>query len=133
MLRDEAYAFLEAGGNLESADMVLRMLRVALPAPGEHSAEPREGQALALLGAVGGMQAYRRALTDAPNAAAVARFLLYTRSYPDSVAASIEAVRGALQLADANPRASGPVLRLSRSRTCSRRAAGPARTSSSSR
>ncbi len=31
MLRDEAYAFLEAGGRFESADMVLRMLRVALP------------------------------------------------------------------------------------------------------
>ena len=33
MLRDEAYAFLDAGGRFEGADMVLRMLRVALPAP----------------------------------------------------------------------------------------------------
>ena len=48
------------------------------------------------------------------RAAAVASFLLYTRSYPDSVAASIDAVRDALELADANPRASEPVLRLSR-------------------
>jgi len=40
--------------------------------------------------------------------------MLYTRSYPDSVAASIDAVRGALELADANPRGSNPVLRLSR-------------------
>ena len=114
MLRDEAYAFLDAGGHFESADMVLRMLRVALPAPGERNAEPRDGQALALLAAVGGLQAYRRAVTAAPTAPAVASFLLYTRSYPDSVAASIEAVRAALELADANPRASGPVLRLSR-------------------
>ena len=114
MLRDEAYAFLDAGGRFESADMVLRMLRVALPAPGDKGAAPRDGQALALLGAVGGLQAFRRAGVAAPSAAAVASFLLYTRSYPDSVAASIDAVRSALSLADANPRASEPVLRLSR-------------------
>ena len=63
---------------------------------------------------VGGLQAFRRARASAPTAAAVARFLLYTRSYPDSVAASLDAVRDALELADANPRASAPVLRLSR-------------------
>jgi uncharacterized alpha-E superfamily protein len=114
MLRDDAYAFLDAGGRFESADMVLRMLRVALPAPGENGASPRDGQALALLGAVGGLQAFRRAGVAAPSATAVASFLLYTRSYPDSVAASIDAVRAALELADANPRASEPVLRLSR-------------------
>ncbi|MGA2758161.1 MAG: alpha-E domain-containing protein [Solirubrobacteraceae bacterium] len=115
MLRDDAYAFLDAGGRFESADMVLRMLRVALPAPGERPASsPRDGQALALLGAVGGLQAFRRAGAAAPTATAVANFLLYTRTYPDSVAASIDAVRSSLELADANPRASEPVLRLSR-------------------
>ena len=114
MLRDEAYAFLDAGGRFESADMVLRMLRVALPAHGERAASPRDGQALALLGAIGGLQAFRRARVAAPSAAAVASFMLYTRSYPDSVAASIDAVRNGLELADANPRSSGPVLRLSR-------------------
>ena len=114
MLRDEAYAFLDAGGRFEAADMVLRMLRVALPQPDGEGAARRDGQALALLGAVGGLQAFRRAAASAPTAAAVAGFLLYTRSYPDSVAASIEAVRDALELADANPRASEPVLRLSR-------------------
>jgi uncharacterized alpha-E superfamily protein len=114
MLRDEAYAFLDAGGRFESADMVLRMLRVALPQPGDHDAATRDGQALALLGAVGGLQAFRRAVAFAPTATAVANFLLYTRSYPDSVAASIDAVRDALALADANPRSSEPVLRLSR-------------------
>ena len=31
MLRDEGRAFLEAGGRIEQADMVLRMLRVAIP------------------------------------------------------------------------------------------------------
>jgi uncharacterized alpha-E superfamily protein len=114
MLRDDAYAFLDAGGRFESADMVLRMLRVALPPDGERSESPRDGQALALLGAVGGLQAFRRASAAAPSAAAVASFMLYTRSYPDSVAASIDAVRDALELADSNPRASDPVLRLSR-------------------
>lgn len=117
MLRDEAYAFLEAGGRFESADMVLRMLRVALP-PGtaaDGEASPiRDGQALALLQAVGGLQAYRRAAAAPPNAVPVARFLLFTKSYPDSVAASVDAVRWALSAADANPRASEPVLRLSR-------------------
>jgi len=114
MLRDEAYAFLDAGGRFESADMVLRMLRVALPRSSDEHAANQDGQALALLGAVGGLQAFRRALAAAPTSAAVASFLLYTRSYPDSVAASIDAVRSALELADANPRASEPVLRLSR-------------------
>jgi len=117
MLRDEAYAFLEAGGRFESADMVLRMLRVALP-PGhvvEGETSPiRDGQALALLQAVGGLQAYRRAVAAPPNAVPVARFLLFTRTYPDSVAASVDAVRQSLSDADANPRASEPVLRLSR-------------------
>jgi uncharacterized alpha-E superfamily protein len=117
MLRDEAYAFLEAGGRLESADMVLRMLRVALPPAGgelEDGSPRRDGQALALLQAVGGLQAYSRALAAPPDATPVARFLLFTRSYPDSVAASVEAVRIALSAADAAPRASEPVLRLSR-------------------
>jgi uncharacterized alpha-E superfamily protein len=119
MLRDEAHAFLEAGGRFESADMVLRMLRVALPPPedgdGTEAESPRrDGQALALLQAVGGLQAYSRATAAPPNAAPVARFLLFTRSYPDSIAASIDAVRAALTAADSTLRASEPVLRLSR-------------------
>jgi uncharacterized alpha-E superfamily protein len=119
MLRDEAHAFLEAGGRFESADMILRMLRVALPLGPEADYSPaggplRDGQALALLHAVGGVQAYRRAVALPPNALPVARFLLFTRSYPDSVAASVEAVRRSLTAADADPRGSEPVLRLSR-------------------
>ena len=38
MLRDEGRAFLEAGGRIEEADMVLRMLRVAVP-----PRDPRRG------------------------------------------------------------------------------------------
>ncbi|HEX5926610.1 MAG TPA: alpha-E domain-containing protein, partial [Baekduia sp.] len=118
MLRDEARAFLVAGGRIESADMVLRMLRVAMPAAGENHAEGidgvRDGQALALLQAVGGFQAFRRAVPAPPNAGPVARFLLYERAYPDSVAASVDAVHGALVDADEAPRSSEPVLRLSR-------------------
>src|SRR3954454_8561993 len=47
MLRDEAYAFLEAGSAIEAADMVLRMLRVALPGEeaGEAEAHRSDGQA----------------------------------------------------------------------------------------
>src|SRR4051794_22471299 len=117
MLRDEARAFLVAGGRIESADMVLRMLRVAMPTPGEHGEGTdgvRDGQALALLQAVGGFQAFRRAVPAPANAGPVTRFLLYERAYPDSVAASVDAVHGALYDADHNPRGSEPVLRLSR-------------------
>ena len=112
MLRDEANSFLVAGGRIESADMVLRMLRVALPVHGDD--EPRTGQAQALLQAIGGLQAFRRAVPAPPNAGPAARFLLYERTYPDSVAASVAAALRSLEEADPQPRNSGPVLRLSR-------------------
>ncbi len=120
MLRDEARAFLVAGGRIEAADMMLRMLRVAMPQPtgadrnGDGDGAWRDGQALALLQAVGGFQAYRRAVPAPPNAGPVARFLLYERSWPDSVAASVDAVGEALVMADESPRNSAAVLRLSR-------------------
>jgi uncharacterized alpha-E superfamily protein len=112
MLRDEANSFLAAGGRIESADMVLRMLRVALPVGGDDG--PRTGQAQALLQAVGGLQAFRRAVPSPPNAVPAARFLLYERSYPDSVAASVASALRSLEEADPQPRNSAPVLRLSR-------------------
>lgn len=112
MLRDEASAFLYAGGRIEAGDMVLRMLRVALPADDANS--PDDGHAIALLQAVGGLQAYRRAVPAPAHAGPVARFLLFERNYPDSVAAAVDAVNGALRTADAQPRASEPILRLSR-------------------
>ena len=96
--------------------MVLRMLRVALPLGGGEGAEAhlRDGQALALLQAVGGFQAYRRSVPAPPNAGPVARFLLFERDYPDSVAFSIEALHNALTAADPSYRDSPAVLRLSR-------------------
>ncbi len=107
MLRDEAHAFLQAGAAIESADMVLRMLRVALPADAADGEEHlRDGQALALLQAVGGFQAYRRSVPAPPNARPVARFLLFERDYPDSVAFSIEALHNALTAADPSYRSS---------------------------
>jgi uncharacterized alpha-E superfamily protein len=112
MLRDEANSFLSAGGRIESADMVLRMLRVALPVHGDDA--PRTGQAQALLQAAGGLQAFRRAVPSPPNAVPAARFLLYERSYPDSVAASVASALRSLEDADPSPRNSAPVLRLSR-------------------
>ncbi len=119
MLRDDASAFLRAGGRLESADMVLRMLRVAMPViDPEQSIEDgsavRDGQALALLQAVGGFQAFRRAVQAPPDALPVGRFLLYEQNYPDSVAASVHYALDVLQRADTNPRNSEPILRLSR-------------------
>jgi len=112
MLRDEASAFLNAGGRIEAGDMILRMLRVALPiVPHGNQAD---GQAIALLQAVGGFQAYQRAVPAPAHAGPVARFLLFERNYPDSVAAAVDAVNASLRTADAQPRNSEPILRLSR-------------------
>jgi uncharacterized alpha-E superfamily protein len=119
MQKDEARAFLIAGGRIEAADMVLRMLRVALPPmpspDGEGPEVPRrDGNALALLRAVGGFQAFMRAAAAPPNAAPVARFMLYEREFPDSVAASVQSLETSLERVDADPRTSAPVLRVRR-------------------
>jgi uncharacterized alpha-E superfamily protein len=118
MLRDEARSFLEAGGHIEEADMVLRMLRVASPAVDggglSDSSQDHEPEALALLQAVGGFQAFRRHLRRSPTLASVSRFLLYESQYPVSVLASLEELRAALETADPMPRSAPPVLRLGR-------------------
>jgi len=111
MLRDEAKCFLDAGGLIEISDMVLRMLRVALP-PGDSG--EADGHALILLQAVGGFHAYLRAVTAPPNAHPVARFLLFEPAYPDSVAACVDSLHEVFTNADAGPRNSKPVLRVSR-------------------
>jgi len=111
MLRDEARCFLDAGGLIEIADMVLRMLQVAMP-PGDSAAA--DGTALILLQAVGGFHAYLRAVTSPPNAHPVARFLMFERAYPDSVAACVDSLEEVFTHADAGPRNSKPVLRVSR-------------------
>jgi uncharacterized alpha-E superfamily protein len=94
------------------------MLRVALPArendPDGAESHLRDGQALAVLQAVGGVQAYRRAMPAPPLAGPVARFLLYERRYPDAVASSVEVLHGALIAADHSARSSSPVLRVGR-------------------
>ncbi len=119
MLRDEAKCFLDAGGLIEISDMVLRMLRIALPSPasaggGARDSTPADGHALILLQAVGGFHAYLRAVTAPPNARPVARFLLFERAYPDSVAACVDSLHEVFTTADAGPRNSKPVLRVSR-------------------
>jgi uncharacterized alpha-E superfamily protein len=115
LLRDEGRAFLEAGGRFEEADMILRLLRVAIPAgPWDGNPPAHETEALALLHAVGGFQAYRRAVRAAPTVGPVIRFLLFDSAYPGSVASSVEALSAALTAADAQPRSSPPVLRLGR-------------------
>jgi uncharacterized alpha-E superfamily protein len=118
MLKDEARSFLVAGGRIEAADMVLRMLRVALPpvesSDGDGAIPRRDGSALALLRAVGGLQAFMRAAAAAPNAAPVARFLLYEREFPDSVAASCESLLATLERVEPDPRESPPALRVRR-------------------
>jgi uncharacterized alpha-E superfamily protein len=119
MLRDEGYAFLAAGDRLESAHMVLRMLRVALPDvhAGGASGLTRsqlDGRALALLHAVGGTHAYRRAVRRPADAEPVARFLLFDREYPEAVAAALGMLAALLEGADPDDRQSAPLLRLER-------------------
>jgi uncharacterized alpha-E superfamily protein len=119
MQKDEARAFLIAGGRIEAADMVLRMLRVALPPvaspDGEGPDVPRrDGNALALLQAVGGFQAFMRAAAAPPDAGPVARFMLYEREFPDSVAASAQSLEVSLERVEAYPRSSAPLLRVRR-------------------
>jgi uncharacterized alpha-E superfamily protein len=116
MMRDEASSFLEAGGRIEQADMVLRMLRVSAPAAAADGADDgaHEGEAHALLHAVGALQAYRGAVRFAPTLGLVSQFLLYDASYPGSVASAVQALGEALATADVQPRSSPPVLRLGR-------------------
>jgi uncharacterized alpha-E superfamily protein len=119
MQKDEARAFLIAGGRIEAADMVLRMLRVALPpvaSPDGVGPEVprRDGNALALLQAVGGFQAFMRAAAAPPDAGPVARFMLYEREFPDSVAASAQSLEASLERVEGNPRSSAPLLRVRR-------------------
>lgn len=120
MLADEGRSFLEAGGRIEGADMVLRMLRVSVPLEMQRdvlATEPdssHEREALALLQAVGGFQAYRRSVRVAPDLRGVVRFLLYEQTYPGSVAFALDELRQALETADVSARSSPPVLRLGR-------------------
>jgi uncharacterized alpha-E superfamily protein len=114
MLLDEGRAFLEAGGLIEDADMVLRMLRVAVPNTMVEDDSGHASEALAVLQAVGGFQAFRRSVRQAPDLSRVLRFLLFERAYPGSIAASLQRLEAALTAADASPRSSPPVLRLGR-------------------
>ncbi len=119
MLNDEAKSFLDAGAGIEEADMMLRMLRVALSGRESSTvsvwgAPDHETEALALLQAVGGFQAFRRSTREPPELRLVARFLLYEAAYPGSVVASLANLHDALQTADPSPRTSPPVLRVGR-------------------
>ena len=100
MQKDEARAFLVGGrpdrGRRHGAAHAARGAPADAPAPdGEDREVPRrDGNALALLRAVGGFQAFMRSAAAPPNAAPVARFMLYEREFPDSVAASVQSLDG---------------------------------------
>ena len=116
MLRDEACAFLDAGGRIESADMVLRMLRVALPPP-RRRPTPSRARRPGARAAAG-----RRRLPGLPPRGARAadgaagralpalrRAATRTRSPP-----SVDALHAALQPPTPTRAAPSPVLRLCR-------------------
>jgi uncharacterized alpha-E superfamily protein len=118
MLRDEAYAFLTAGRHVESATMMLRILRVSL-VPAATAAGPDgrgggRGPAIALLKAVGGLEAFRRSVAGTATAEQVARFLVFEPSYPHSLTASINLMLE--QLEEIDQRSTAPLLRLARLR-----------------
>lgn len=116
MLRDDGWAFLHAGADLEAADMILRMLLVTLPSAegADDNDSAPDGPALALLHAVGGLQAFRRATSTPPHLVPVARFLLFEGAFPDSIAACVDGLHRALARADIGASTSPPVLRLAR-------------------
>ena len=94
--------------------MVLRMLRVAVPSE-LGCDDGHEGEALALLHAVGGFQAYRRAVRDAPTVGPVRPLPALRRRLP-GLGRLVGRRRCATRssAADAQPRSSPPVLRLGR-------------------
>ena len=55
-----------------------------------------------------------RSAASPPRADPVARFLLYERAFPDSVAASTELLQRLLSRAERDPSGSTPILRLAR-------------------
>ena len=63
-----------------------RCRRCPRPTARDREVPRRDGNALALLRAVGGMQAFMRSAAAPPDAGPVAHFLLYEREFPDSVA-----------------------------------------------
>ena len=93
MLRDEARAFLEAGGRDRvrrhgAADAARRAARPAARAPRPRCATARRWRCCRRSAASRPSAARCPA---PPNARPVARFLLFERAYPDSVAASVDA------------------------------------------
>lgn len=98
MLRDSGYAFLATGRHSESAEMIVRMLRVALsPTVGKPDPSVSNERALAVLQAVGGLEAFRRAETSPVETGSVADFLIFQENYPHSVTASLKALHDALE------------------------------------
>ena len=112
MLRDEGRAFLEAGGRIEEADMVLRMLRVAIPQrlARRRATRPRRWRCCTRSAAfrpTGGRSAHAPTVGAGGPLPAVR-----LAPIPGSVASSVDALAAALTAADAQPRSSPPVLRL---------------------
>lgn len=119
MLRDPSFAFLAAGRHLEAASMMLRVLTVSLAAAPETEVEPEkatDSQALGLLQAVGGVEAFRRSVAGPAARVEVARFLLMEPRFPDSVSSSMQLLSSRLADADEGHSTSAPALRLSRIR-----------------
>ena len=116
MLRDPSYSFLSAGRHSEQAEMIVRMLRVAGTPASDEKPGASGDRALALLQAVGGLEAYRRSVATPVGPGPVAEFLTFETHYPHSVAASIEALERALDDIGGSARSSAPALRLARLR-----------------
>ena len=113
MLRDEGRAFLEAGGHIEEADMVLRMLRVAVPPPPHRrlATRPRRWRCCRRSAAsrrTVGRSASRRRSSRSPSSCSTTARIRARWPRRSRRCATL------WRAADAQPRSSPPVLRLGR-------------------
>lgn len=91
MHRDAGWYFYQLGRNLERADQMTRLLEVKchllLPDAADPGSAADISQWIAILRSAAGYHAFRRAHPSSTAPSTVARFLLFNRSFPRSVAA----------------------------------------------
>ncbi|GAA5483719.1 alpha-E domain-containing protein [Haloferula sargassicola] len=101
-LRREAWAFMELGRYLERADKTTRFLDVAYFLPPEYAASSDHW--MSILKSCGALDAYRTLNRGPVDRDGVVKFLLFEKSFPRSVAFSIDRVDECLHNISGRPR-----------------------------